>query len=246
MAASGFCGSFTTFSGWQVQAAQTFLRNHIFVAFLNLLIGVCSFYGSLRSGRHFGSFLQFIVTHYIAPEPQIGDGAGSEQTARGSSPVWQSCRNIVLACLGYAMWLLFGLLFVFAQRSRMWSGPSVFAPLGALLRWYVSRWNANWPNFKLYTFLVNVIGTFIYAVLLVCQLKFATLHGRNILDIVLSALMSGFCGCLTTVSTFVLELRYSPHTYRTYLYCFTSLLAAQSFAICVLSVAKFAYKVPSI
>ncbi|KAK3333327.1 CrcB-like protein-domain-containing protein [Cercophora scortea] len=79
-----------------------------------------------------------------------------------------------------------------------------FAPLGCLARFYASlRLNGRIASFPLGTFAVNVAGSAVLAVLWDLQHLPA---GGVIGCQVLQGLQDGFCGCLTTVSTWVAEL----------------------------------------
>lgn len=86
----------------------------------------------------------------------------------------------------------------------------VFAPIGCLTRFYASKYlNARTPSFPLGTFFVNIFGT---CVLGMCH---DLQHARSIGAApgasyiacgVLEGVIQGFCGCVTTVSTWVVEL----------------------------------------
>lgn len=92
--------------------------------------------------------------------------------------------------------------------SETWRGRVVFAlvfsPLGCLARFYVSlRLNGKIASFPLGTFVVNIFGT---AILGMCyDLQHVPLGGIVGCQ-VLQGIQDGFCGCLTTVSTWVSEL----------------------------------------
>ena len=101
--------------------------------------------------------------------------------------------------------------------GEAWRGQVLFAlalaPPGCLLRWRASvRLNARAPSFPLGTFAVNVGGTLLEALL--WDLQHAALPGAGGLVgggrigcQVLQGAMDGFCGCLTTVSTWVAEMQ---------------------------------------
>lgn len=73
--------------------------------------------------------------------------------------------------------------------------------IGAVARFLISFNAAKYYNFPLATFLVNVIGSFIIGFLYVLFMEKADLSPA-----VKLALTVGFCGGLTTFSTFSLEL----------------------------------------
>ena len=80
----------------------------------------------------------------------------------------------------------------------------VFAPLGCLLRFYASiHLNGRIKSFPLGTFAVNIFGTAMEAMFIDLQ---RVPVGNMVGCQVLQGMSDGFCGCLTTVSTWVVEL----------------------------------------
>lgn len=80
----------------------------------------------------------------------------------------------------------------------------VFAPVGCLFRFYASlHLNGIIDWFPLGTFVVNIFGTAMEGMFY--DLQHVPLGGRVGCQ-VLQGLLDGFCGCLTTVSTWVAEL----------------------------------------
>ena len=77
--------------------------------------------------------------------------------------------------------------------------------LGALLRWQLSRFNPMIPSFPLGTFAANISATVILAVAVVIQ---GRIRGSlSAIDCaVIYGVANGFCGCLSTISTFAVEL----------------------------------------
>lgn len=94
--------------------------------------------------------------------------------------------------------------------TDMWRGPVIFAlifaPLGTLVRFFVSlQLNSRIAAFPLGTFVVNLGGTMVLG--MAYSLQHASSSGASFVGCqVLQGIMDGFCGCLTTVSTWVLEL----------------------------------------
>ena len=97
----------------------------------------------------------------------------------------------------------------------MWKGPVlfalVFAPVGYLTRFFLSlKLNGRIRSFPLGTFTVNLGGTMVLGMAYSIQhasIGASSLGGGSIVSCqVLQGIMDGFCGCLTTVSTWVLEL----------------------------------------
>ncbi|PMB70163.1 hypothetical protein BM221_004812 [Beauveria bassiana] len=111
--------------------------------------------------------------------------------------------------LGWGCWLGAILLAIFPPRNY-WRGTAVFAmvfaPLGTLARFYLSMLlNAKRPSFPLGTFAANVLGTAILG--MAWDIAHSAGAGRGVLGCQLpQGVEDGFCGCLTTVSTWVSEL----------------------------------------
>lgn len=113
----------------------------------------------------------------------------------------------------------------------------VFAPVGCLLRFYASKYlNARIPAFPLGTFSVNIFGTCILGMCYDLQ------HARSIgaapggsytSCAVLEGVMEGFCGCVTTVSTWVAELN-SLRRWHAYLYGAASVGVAFGFLVVIM------------
>lgn len=82
-----------------------------------------------------------------------------------------------------------------------------YAPAGALLRWYLSLHNASYQEacfgIPVFTLAANTLGC-------VCNAFPAVLAGRvqdHVGHVAITAISTGFAGCLSTVSTLVGELR---------------------------------------
>jgi fluoride ion exporter CrcB/FEX len=129
-----------------------------------------------------------------------------------------------------------------------WRGRAIFAivfgPLGCLFRFYISLWlNARIPAFPLGTFTVNVFGTAIEGMCYDLQhvagigatsssslsenISISVLTGCQVLQ----GVMDGFCGCTTTVSTWVAEL--SSLGRRRYAYLYGSVSVGIALALLV-------------
>ncbi len=109
----------------------------------------------------------------------------------------------------------------------------LFAPLGCLLRFYASKHlNPRVVAFPLGTFAVNIFGTVILGACF--DLQHSRTVGTDPMSCrVLEGVMDGFCGCATTVSTWVAELDGLKRRHG-YIYGFTSVTVGLSFLIAIM------------
>jgi fluoride ion exporter CrcB/FEX len=243
--ATGFCGSFTSFSSFMrdvffalenglpspvnhsfpqdiaVTTDSTVPRNggYSFMAVcavVILTVTVC--YGALKVGAHIAIFLDPI-------SPTL------------SPNFLDKILNRAAVVLGIGAWL--GAIFMAiwppdrpggpvskgSWTNETWRGQAVFAcafaPAGCLLRFYVSlKLNGLIPSFPLGTFFVNIFGTAVLGMAFDLQhLRLGDsglVGGGRVPCQVLQGIMDGFCGSLTTVSTWILELNglRRRHSYR--------------------------------
>ncbi|KAK4252144.1 CrcB-like protein-domain-containing protein [Corynascus novoguineensis] len=207
--ATGFCGSLTSFSA--------FMRD----AFLALVNDVPASSSDHRSGGH--SFLALLAVPVVTLSLSLSAfSLGTHLAAALASfaprlptraPSVYGGRLLLdrlAVLLGWGCWLGAVLLSAlppagYASWRRDATLALVFAPLGCLARFYVSLWlNPRIATFPLGTFLINLVGTGLLA--LTWDLMHSGVVTVTIGCQLLSGVQDGFCGCLTTVSTWVAEL----------------------------------------
>jgi len=135
-------------------------------------------------------------------------------------------RNILdrlAVILGWGCWIGAILMTIFPPDSsysshETWRGQALFAivfgPVGCLMRYYISLLlNPKIPSFPLGTFVCNLFGTAVLG--MSWDLQHVPLGGVVGCQ-VLQGIESGFCGCITTVSTWVSEMSAlkKRHAYR--------------------------------
>lgn len=242
--ATGFCGSFTSFS--------SFIRD-AFLALTNDLASPSTtspFRTTPQSAPRNGgySFEATLAIFIIQPACSIGAlyfGAHLALLTDSITPTlpFTYIRRILdplAVFLAFGCWLGAILLSVFPPQN-FWRGratlPLVFAPPGCLIRFYVSKHlNARIPSFPLGTFTVNVLGTAILGMCYNLQHVHsigAGPHGNAAACQVLQGVMEGFCGCTTTVSTWVAELT-SLRRRHAYVYGMTSMGTALALLVAVM------------
>jgi len=250
--ATGFCGSFTSFSSFMrdaffalsnalpvpiqhpssapISQAVNVHRNpgYSFLAILAVLIVTV---GLSLMALKFGAHLALFVEPY-APSVAF----------LFSRRIFD--RSVVL--LAFGCWL--AAIFMAIWPPDRPSGPAgnvswmqetwrsqalfalVFAPLGCLLRFYASlHLNGRIKAFPLGTFTVNMFGTAMLAMFLDLQrVPIGGMVGCQVLQ----GMADGFCGCLTTVSTWVVELT-ALRLRHAYFYGLTSVGVALSLLIII-------------
>lgn len=245
--ATGFCGSFTSFS--------TFMRD-AFLALSNDLpspvshstpspLSSPSSIVPRNGGYSFMALLAVIITTISLSLVALSFGAHIALAIDPITPTlpFRFVRRVVdpaVVCLAFGSWLGAIIMTIwppdrFSRSPETWRGQAlfalVFAPLGCLLRFYASiLLNACFPAFPLGTFTVNIFGTMAEG--MVYDLQHSSVAGALasstqgdsrpsyhsfITCQLLEGVADGFCGCLTTVSTWVAELR-GLTRYHGYLY----------------------------
>ncbi|KAJ5165984.1 hypothetical protein N7492_006280 [Penicillium capsulatum] len=214
---TGFCGCCTSFS--------SFMRD-VFLALANSLPDP-SLPGTAIASRNGGySFMALVAVILMTVSLSLSAlivGAHAALALGRFTPTipFGLTRRVIdpiIVVLGWGCWL--GAVFLaiwppdrFSDRET-WRGrvvfALVFAPLGCLLRFYASlQWNGRVPSFPLGTFAVNIFGTVLEGVCYDLQ------HVAGLGAVVpaawtgcqvLQGVMDGFCGCATTISTWVAEL----------------------------------------
>ncbi|KAL2127374.1 hypothetical protein VTI74DRAFT_10833 [Chaetomium olivicolor] len=206
--ATGFCGSFTSFSAFirdtflalsndlhaSSPTSQTTPRNggYSLLALLSIpIITISLALSALFTGAHLAIFLAPVT-------PSL-------------PPALRKLLDNAAVLLGWGCWLGAVLMSILPPANHAdWRGKVlfalVFAPLGCLVRFYLSlRLNGMVAAFPVGTFVVNILGTAVLG--MAWDLAHSGVVGGGVVGCqVLMGLQDGFCGCLTTVSTWVGEL----------------------------------------
>lgn len=250
---TGFCGSLTSFS--------SFIRD-VFLSLSNdLPVPYPEAAHVSRNGGY--SFMAVVATIITTVSLSLSALIFGAHLALALDPVTPSfpltfTRKILdrlVVLLGWGCWL--GAVFLaiwppdrhnVPPTQEYWRGRAVFAivfaPLGCLLRFYVSLYlNARVPAFPLGTFAVNIFGTIILGMCFDLQHAAGIGAFSSPLSIsksvhtscqVLQGIMDGFCGATTTVSTWVAELNGLGHRRHAYLYGVTSVGVALAFLVVIM------------
>ncbi|KAK0653264.1 Fluoride export protein 1 [Lasiodiplodia hormozganensis] len=211
----GFCGCFTTFSSFMRDAFLA-LSNDLNTAVTSSKV-TTSAARPRNDGYSVESVLAVLILEIAASLAALDLGAHVailvepvfERIPRLENANLRAILDPVAAVLAWPMWLGTVFMAIWPPHDR-WRGQAVFAlvfaPLGCLLRFYLSLWlNGRLPRFPLGTFAANVFGTMVLGMSF--DLQRAAVGGGVAGCQVLQGVEDGFCGCLTTVSTWILELK---------------------------------------
>ncbi|KAL8650270.1 MAG: hypothetical protein Q9210_003921 [Variospora velana] len=226
--ATGFCGSFTSFSSFTRDAFLA-LANALPVSVSNTSTSPVDPASSVarNGGYSFMALLAVIITTVALSISALLVGAQLALAVEQYMPSipYLFTRKFVdrgIVFLAWGSWL--GAILMALWPPDRPGGPSynsgqehwrgrvlfaiVFAPLGCLARFYFSLlMNAKIASFPLGTFAINIIGTAMEGMFWDLQHSPSTVGGGVLGCQVLQGMMDGFCGAATTVSTWVTELR---------------------------------------
>jgi CrcB protein len=246
--ATGFCGSFTSFSSFirdvflalsndlkapayhpseaNASPTSTVSRNggYSFMAICaTVIVTISTCYAALKVGAHFALLVQRIL-------PALP----FKFTRRFVDPLF--------VFLGWGCWIGVAFMAIFPPQDA-WRSQAlfacVFAPFGCLARYYVSLYlNPMLPSFPLGTFAVNIFGTAVLGMSYDLQrvpLRFSGIVGGNLLGCqVLQGIEDGFCGALTTVSTWIVELDTLKKKRNKYTYGAASVLGGLALLVMIM------------
>ena len=230
--ATGFCGSYTSFS--------TFISD-AFLAMSNDLVtpGGPAPPQARNGGYSFMALLAVILSTVSLSLTALFLGghlavALENLTPSLSNPTTRKILDPLAVFLGWGSWLGAVFLAIFPPQD-VWRGrivfSLVFSPLGTLLRFYLAVYlNGKIPSFPLGTFAANVFAT------VTLGMAWDIAHvpiGGVVACQVLQGVENGFCGCLSTVSTWVVELT-SLRRQHAYMYGGGSFAVSFAFLVAIM------------
>ncbi|KAL6309665.1 CrcB-like protein-domain-containing protein [Sparassis latifolia] len=219
---AGFCGSFTTFSGWQLAVFQAWINEGRFhrdwlrdvidgltqTVFTLALSLVC-----VSFGAHLASLIQPIFPALPPPKRAIRHSL--------------SVLSILIYAATYPAYFRLP-----ASYRHQATAALLFSFPGTLTRYFLSlRLNPLLHLMPLGTFSANMLGTALIGMFTVLQGMHSPPSPRACA--LLRGLSDGYCGCLTTVSTFAAEVATLDDA-KAWLYVVASCVTAQLLLLVIL------------
>jgi fluoride exporter len=238
---TGFCGSLTTFSSWILHVFQAYgNQNHYDRHGLHNVMDALTQTGatigmsliSLYAGRALASILPAKpvlvilerIQKSISPKYTRDDVNSNTESppkptqAHADSLVpYTTGPDIFCILLGVVFWAGSAVLCGTYEPFRHVTYAVVLSPPGAILRWYLSRFNSypiskRMPFWPIGTLAANLIATAVLSAAFIGQNvgRVAGIGGGGVYTVeachALYGVQEGFCGCLSTISTFAVEL----------------------------------------
>lgn len=184
-------------------------------------------------GTHFADvFTSLRVQRFVKSENRSDSSrVEKEERCKNETPMidW---IVILSAFISYLVGLL-----IYFYAPKPWrhraTFPILLSPPGTILRYGLSKLNAMQPwkdRFPIGTFIANIAATLILAGVFASQRLGVTSHTKCN---ALYAIQQGFCGCLSTVSTFVVESKTIPRKRWKWIFVLGSIVLGH---VCVLGI----------
>ena len=208
---TGLCGSLTTFSTWNKEATVIALylntsslmllepndyATQIISYFTVIVLG----FGMSLAAYNFGNN----ISTTIAPPPAT-PSVGNALIHIGKSFCW--CASLIIGYLVLTVFLVFVCIYTDHYHILF---STLFGCVGTYIRWLLGildNITGRLRGFPLGTYMANVIGSVVLAGISIVKVYVQlNIDVNNIVIDIITGIATGFCGSLTTVSTFVHQL----------------------------------------
>ncbi|CAN6631480.1 fluoride export protein 2 [Trichomonascus vanleenenianus] len=234
--ATGFCGSLTSFSTFMLE---------LFELSANILTPPNSWpdpgYGVMV-------WLNYCIATFSLSVAGFLSGRHVSRALERSEMTWELEHHErfiewTMAFLGVAGWITTAVLAIVKPSFRYWCVTSAMAPFGVYARFWLARsLNKLYKNFFIGTFFANILATILVAIFMLLRRGIKNVDSSTIMPIlstqsqchVVWALADGFCGSLSTISTFIAEIVNLRQVRYAYLYAVTSVFVGFSIVVVIL------------
>jgi fluoride ion exporter CrcB/FEX len=209
----GFCGSLTSFSSWVFDIFFALAEPPTANYGYNLISAASQLivtFGFSFVGYYFGNHISLLLDATAAKKEYL-------TLPKMTAPLvaWVAILLAILCVLGTALIVAF----LNSDNFRGNYGFAlIFSPFGAVFRFLLTKINPLYgldkKEFPLGTFFANIIGSLVFGIAYLVQF-----YSPSYLPCqVLNGVTQGFCGALSTVSSFIRELAEMKSRYHAYLY----------------------------
>ncbi|KAL6515571.1 hypothetical protein OROHE_018605 [Orobanche hederae] len=224
---TGFLGSLTTFSGWNQKMLDLSVEGRWVFAVLGIFLGLFLVAYSIIFGIETAKGFKWILTRsYMRSFYGMIKICQNSCISNKSSCLLTFMAMLLMMLV--ILWGLFGILagkeFERGSREAQLFLACMAGPFGVWIRWFLARYNGRglgrngmlrWMPFG--TLAANILAACIMAALATLKKAVKSMT----CDTVASGIQFGLLGCLSTVSTFIVEfhaMRESSYPWRAYAY----------------------------
>lgn len=208
---TGYMGSLTTFSGWNQSMVVLSANGHWASAILGMLFGMWIVDRSVDVGVWSARCLRTFMIHKLHKDSETGRIA--PENWRINHPNRHGSAMLLMLLILCVLYLVSGflgrkLLDELSVSAELWLGCLVAAP-GVWSRWYLARLNGRGVGKQghlRWLPIGTLVANFVGACTIAAVATIANVVNTSRCHIVIGALKLGFMGCLSTVSTFAVEV----------------------------------------
>lgn len=228
---TGACGSITSWSSFMLSLFELSTTQLSSATYPNKGYGVAVFlsYAITTAGVSFAGY--YLGTHL---------SMAIERTFVIGLAKYELFFEVTLSTLGISFWIIVIVLSAVESTWRYWTLAMVFGPLGVYARYLSSRFlNGRIKTFPLGTFFANVMATILISIMMLLRNGNGPGGNGSITSgytscQVLSAVMDGFCGNFSTISSFVSELNGFKRMRYAYFYGLSTLAVSWACMVIIL------------
>ncbi|KAI6647872.1 hypothetical protein LOD99_8459 [Oopsacas minuta] len=233
---TGFCGSLTTFSSWNVEAARVLLQINQTTLSQNQPV------------EHYSRTVGYVTVLLLGVGMPIAAVTLGKNISTLCTPLFEKLdfQKCKIPSFLFPTCVIVGYLTITATLIGLCIYKSsyyilfslLFGSIGTYIRWQLSSLDKLKSicvkEFPMGTFLANSIGSMILAITSIVIAYYTdNIEIELIKKELLNGVATGFCGSLTTVSTFITQITSLPFRIAI-LYVFVSLLISQALFISIM------------